>query len=198
LIEKSNSPADLHPEKLLSEDHHELDQLLVAVKSALEGNDARQIYSVLDLFWARLAMHIRAEHLQLFPSIVKNIEKGHAELEWAGIVDKTIDALRDDHDFFMHELANAIKMTRELQREVDLNESDSRLIELRHKLATVSARLEKHNVTEEKIIYPLPHTLLAPAERSALANRIGRELENMPQRFDPTDDWPSTDQVVYA
>ena len=56
---------------LLISDHLELDTILGQLFSALDKGAAGEVYQNLDFFWARLAMHIRAEHLHLFPAILK-------------------------------------------------------------------------------------------------------------------------------
>ena len=53
--------------------------------------------------WARLAVHIRTEHLHLFPAIARRVNAA----------ERAIDRLRADHDFFMRELAQAIAILRE-------------------------------------------------------------------------------------
>ena len=58
-------------EGLLAEDHEALDKALSALLAALDEGDSATAFARLDLFWARLAMHIRAEHLQLFPAILR-------------------------------------------------------------------------------------------------------------------------------
>ena len=61
-------------EDLLGKDHKQLDRLLGAVRAALEGENCVEAFQTLDLFWARLAMHIRAENLHLFPSVLNKLE----------------------------------------------------------------------------------------------------------------------------
>lgn len=60
----------------LASDHAELDELLGELFAAFEAGEIELIYRTLDLFWARLAMHIRAEHLHLFPAILGAFESG--------------------------------------------------------------------------------------------------------------------------
>lgn len=54
---------------------------------------------------------------------------------------------------------------------------------MRQIVGAVSARLEAHNRLEEEQFYRLPATLLAPAEQSALSERVRREIGNLPPRF---------------
>ena len=58
---------------LLADDHSAVDKLLLSVRAALEAQDASRSHAALDLFWARLAVHIRAEHLHLFPAVLQRI-----------------------------------------------------------------------------------------------------------------------------
>src|SRR5437764_14237253 len=54
-------------ESLLEEDHASLGGLIEELCAALDGSDVARSFALLDLVWARLAVHIRAEHLCLFP-----------------------------------------------------------------------------------------------------------------------------------
>src|SRR5829696_43479 len=102
---------------LLIDDHAALDTVLKQLQIALQRRDVETAYAKLDLFWARLAVHIRAEHLHLFPAV----------LDSAGIGAQTIVALlRNDHEFFMHELGRAVESMRTL-----LTVSEQRVIEER-------------------------------------------------------------------
>src|SRR5688572_21596384 len=114
-----NTKAD---ERLIH-DHAELGDLLNQLNAALEANDVAQTHAALDLFWARLAVHIRAEHLHLFPLISRAAGRIDAsnEILPVGEPANTIVKLRDDHDFFMHELAQAIAITRGLSANVEGN-----------------------------------------------------------------------------
>ena len=49
---------------LLEKDHTEVDQLYNEVVGRLDAGSSEEVLERLDLFWARLAVHIRAEHLQ--------------------------------------------------------------------------------------------------------------------------------------
>jgi iron-sulfur cluster repair protein YtfE (RIC family) len=147
----------------LAQDHIEVDKVLVKVFDALNSGDAELALKQLDLFWARLAVHIRAEHLVLFPAF---IETG------GDVTEKVID-LRNDHDFFMKELADLVKKLRQATdgAEVDLAAIASRL-------GIIKERLEKHNRIEEAEIYPLAASL----DRK-LFQQIDAQLHNLPPRF---------------
>lgn len=48
---------------VMTDDHSEIDQLIHELLGALDKKDRAQSFEHLDLLWARLAVHIRAEHL---------------------------------------------------------------------------------------------------------------------------------------
>lgn len=102
----------------LARDHASLDRLLDELRAALDAGDITRSHERLDLFWARLAVHIRAEHLQLFPAVLnaltENKESDVSKTSFLSQAQHTIDELRRDHDFFMHELSRAIIVMREL------------------------------------------------------------------------------------
>src|SRR3954470_10387313 len=95
-------------EQRLEEDHRSIGDLIARLCEALAEFDGEQSFALLDLFWARLAVHIRAEHLCLFPALLdaarerSSAETGGARFDEA---QKVITQLRHDHDFFMTELA---------------------------------------------------------------------------------------------
>jgi iron-sulfur cluster repair protein YtfE (RIC family) len=161
---------------LLTEDHVELDGLLDEVMSSLDAADDLSAFRKLDLFWARLAMHIRAEHLHLFPSILANFPDNSSNT--SGVAGK-LELLRHDHDFFMRELAEAVRSFREISAET----SQSTRTEVGEQLSRLRARLEKHNRIEEAEIYPLLADLKAHVDSDDLAALMKRELDNLPRRF---------------
>ena len=148
---------------LLSRDHTEIDLLLDDAVNKLGSRDSVEAVLALDLFWARLAMHIRAEHLHLFPAIAKDSGPETAEI---------VGRLRRDHDFFMHELADMIKALRADSEEETLRDTARRLEAIRDRLA-------EHNEVEEAQIYPR----FASAGDEQLSRSIKKELDNLPPRF---------------
>ena len=164
----------------LLHDHAELANLLDRLTIALKAHDVVQTHFSLDRFWARLAMHIRAEHLHLFPAISR-AASGNDALP-PNEPENTIAQLREDHDFFMRELAQAIAITRNLLANAE-GRIATELEEVNKKIAAVSTRLVKHNHIEETGIYLWSSTLLNEAERAELASQVQRELENLPPRF---------------
>ena len=169
-----------NPEAVLSADHDELDKLLGALVAALKGNDAPAIVAPLDLFWARLAMHIRAEHLHLFPTVLRALqERDAAALTQA---QNTIAQLRGDHDFFMHQLASAMQTMRELNR-MDRGRTEVGLEEVRETIAQIKNRLVLHNQMEEEGVYVWSRSILNEHEQTELAGLIHTEISNLPPRF---------------
>jgi hypothetical protein len=172
--------------ELLAEDHAALDELLKTLLVALDEGEVSTIFQRLDLFWARLAMHIRAENLHLFPAILHRLD-GRAPAAnrsaWAVETHRAIARLRADHDFFMHELADAVKTVRNL-RDFGPSETEGRRMDVvRSSIQAVSQRLESHNAIEEEFVYGLPIELLPPHEQLTLMKGIQRELKKLPPRF---------------
>jgi hypothetical protein len=56
-------------ESVLEDDHESLGQLLTELDADLAKPNIARAFELLDLFWARLAVHIRAENLHLFPAL---------------------------------------------------------------------------------------------------------------------------------
>jgi hemerythrin-like domain-containing protein len=165
-----------HATQLLADDHTSVDAVLTLLRAALKKSDVEATHAALDLFWARLAVHIRAEHLHLFPTVLKRIaEPSLNEAE------TTVAELRSDHDFFMHELARAIAIAREL------SSTRHGLDNIREIVASVEERLRRHNAIEEQKIYRWAGEVLNEAEQAQLGSEIRKELTNRPQRFSETD-----------
>ena len=154
----------------LADDHDAVGEVLKQLLTALHNKDAEVSFARLDLLWARLAVHIRAEHLHLFPAVMSRSSEAQS------IVEK----LRADHDFFMHELARAIGVLRELPNPQD---SSGGFTSVRDTVLEIEKRLIEHNEIEEDQIYRWAGTLLTETEQVELATRINRELENRPSRF---------------
>ena len=147
------------------DDHEDLHQLLEQLKNALREMDGAVARSTLDLFWARLAVHIRAEHVRLFPALIDAARKNQSIS-----VETVIVQLREDHDFFMKELAAAISKIADL-------EQVARIIK------AVEERLTGHNELEESQIYALISSILPPEEQAQLASQVNEELRKHPPRF---------------
>jgi hypothetical protein len=174
-------------ERLLAADHAELDELSRGLRANLDRGDAAGAFATLDLFWARLAMHIRAENLHLFPAILAALAhaaEGRADLTPApGEVREAVAQLRGDHDFFMHELARAVNMMREVLPTSEGGQTLAVVRDVGRIMRAVEERLAGHNSLEEEFVYGLPAVLLSAAGQAALAARVEHELTNLPPRF---------------
>ena len=175
-------------EATLEHDHASLDQLLTELDQALAAPYQDRAFELLDLFWARLAVHIRAEHLHLFPALVKASSQfsGDSSLPSFVEVEETIAHLRSDHDFFMKELADMMKNMRDIrENKSSFQEVSGRL---RERLTVIWTRLKSHNKLEEEHVYVWPRRALDRKTIAALGSRVQHELENLPPRFaHPTD-----------
>lgn len=173
---------------LLAHDHSELDGLLHAACSALAAGTVERSFETVDAFWARLAMHIRAEHLHLFPAVLRAIDATAQKTGLGGspsreIAQARIAQLREDHDYFMRELAAAVKELRAL-RENQHEDEAAVLRKVQARILAVSRRLEVHNEVEESEVYRWVGVLLELPEQVALNKKIECELGNLPQRFE--------------
>ena len=173
--------------KLLDHDHTEMDQVLAAFFTALSQRDVEQSFQTLDFFWARLAVHIRAEHLQLFPALIQAAEaadpRATADHPSAKEVRETTALLRRDHDFFMVEFFHLMKLMR-AQRKPGVFQADAAQV-LDRRVNEVKKRLQTHNALEEARVYRWAGVLLSPDECDALNERMQRDLANLPPRFRP-------------
>ena len=162
--------------QVLSDDHHAVSEVLNQLLTALDNKDVQTSYAKLDLLWARLAVHIRAEHLHLFPAVTNRLAESNEALAM-------VEVLRTDHDFFMRELAQAIDTLRELRHRVLVASDETKLNALADAVREIERRLATHNELEEKQIYLWSSTILTEPEQLELRARINAELENRPPRF---------------
>lgn len=167
----------------LKHDHTELGELLTQLIATFDSSDIAQTHATLDLFWARLAMHIRAEHLHLFPTILHAVSHNAPnDVPSPAEAENIIEELRNDHDFFMRELSHSIALTREFLKHPQTAVQE-RWQDLRKSIDAVQERLISHNEVEENGIYVWTKTLLSEAEQTDLAAHIEKELQNLPPRF---------------
>ena len=173
--------------ELLEKDHECLGELLQDLESVLQKNNIPWAFALLDLFWARLAVHIRAENVCLFPAILNAspaLFETCSELPSFAHARTSIDSLRRDHNFFMERLADAVKRMRELLVAPErLAEDDTTLKEVRENIAAVSERLTSHNRLEEEQVYRWPQAILNREQLILLRDALEHEIENLPQRF---------------
>ena len=175
-----------HVDEQLIADHHSLDKLLQQLKRALAQRELEDTRAKLDLFWARLAVHIRAEHLHLFPRVLNSLErKQHlpASAPTTAAAQASIISLQTDHDLFMSELALAVKIVRGLAAGSDPSALAAALHEIAEKVEQVARRLVTHNEMEENQIYRWVSIVLSNDEQVKLWRQISRELQNRPPRF---------------
>lgn len=169
----------------LINDHAAVDKVLKELQSALRRGDLELAHNKLDLFWARLAVHIRAEHLHLFQTVLRNLENAaikHASVPSLAEAQEVITELRQDHDFFMHQLALAVEIMRELLTLREQFIGTEGLNNVKKIVLEVEERLVKHNQLEESHIYRWT-TLLNSEEQEKLANQVNTELQKRPPRF---------------
>jgi len=159
--------------QLLSDDNEAVHEVLQQLLTALNKNDVQTSHAKLDLLWARLAVHIRAEHLHLFPAIASESSE----------TQPIIDQLRADHDFFMRELAQAIGVIRELPPNLDNARYEAKWAAVADIVREIEKRLATHNEIEENQIYHLASTIFSESAQMELSTRINAELENRPPRF---------------
>jgi hemerythrin-like domain-containing protein len=171
---------------LLAADHAELGELFRALLRSLDEGDSDATFARLDVLWARLAVHIRAENLHLFPAILRALETrpagGRADAARSEGLRDTIERLRRDHDTFVHELMCAVKTVRALRDGREGVPAFDSLPGVRSRIAALRGPLERHNREEERV-YPAASAVLDSAERNDVTERVRRELENLPPRL---------------
>ncbi len=168
------------PEEMLTHDHSEVDALAGQITGLFSSGEPERIYEAIDLFWARLAIHIRAEHLHLFPTLTEASRL--LDAAEAAAIKNRIEELHEDHNFFMREMIGAIKTMRQIVADPDSDEL-SRLGDVKQRIENVRCRLIVHNEKEESETYPLVDRLLVPDAAGMLRSKMKRELDNLPPRF---------------
>lgn len=171
-------------ESLLERDHESLGELLIELDAELAKHKFPRAFELLDLFWARLAIHIRAENLHLFPALANapaSLLTGKGGVPTRDGVHNVLFRLRSDHDFFMKELAEIIKRARGMGADQTKNVNVAE--ELRRRLVAIGKRLEAHNRLEEERIYVWPALLFDEPTIAKLCEHLRHELENLPPRF---------------
>ena len=170
----------------LIDDHAAVDKILKQLQTALLNGDLKTAHVKLDLFWARLAVHIRAEHLHLFPTVLSSLEDagvGHVSALSLDEAKSVVAELRQDHDFFMHQLALAVEIMRELLTLPEQLTVPEGMNNVKKIVLEVERRLVRHNELEENQIYHWASILLNSEEQQKLQQQITKELQNHPARF---------------
>jgi hypothetical protein len=172
--------------ELMENDHEALGELLQSLESSFEEREAMRSFELLDLFWARLAIHIRAENVRLFPAILAaRPEVFGTALPPLQEVQSTIQQLRVDHNFFMDELSRAVRRLRQLVKADAYDEPKfaSELTRIQSQVNAVSVRLKSHNKVEEDRVYKWPGLAFSQSSLRTLPDLLTRELRNLPPGF---------------
>lgn len=167
---------------ILVDDHAEVDALLRELTDAFGRGGPREVLAKLDYLWARLAIHIRAEHLHLFPALLAAAEGAASGGPTPGEVRESVERLREDHDFFMRQLAGAVNEARALAA-AGRPPDAGRLESVRDIVLAVAGRLAEHNRVEEEQVHHWPGALLREETLEGLREGMRREIENLPPRF---------------
>lgn len=149
----------------MAADHEEIDGLFGKAGAALDRRLSLETHTLLDRVWMRLAVHIRAEHKVIFPVLMDTRPDLHAHLQ----------GLREDHDFFMAALAEAVKALQGPSPDFD---------SIKKTVAAVRLRLTPHNALEEEQIYPALD-LVPEAHRGRIFAEVSQELTFLPKRYEP-------------
>lgn len=172
--------------KSLAEDHAVLATQFERFFKLMEEHRLKEAWELLDFLWARLAVHIRAEHHQLFPALralPAGAFTGTDGMPTLNERDEALQTLRKDHDFFMDELTRAVKTLRRLSELPEDAGARKSLEQVRRRVAGVVERLAPHNRLEEQAVYLWPDRALGEKELEALANAMQKDLDNLPPRF---------------
>jgi len=163
-----------------------LGEILDQLKIQLTKPDLPLAFETLDLLWASLAVHIRAENICLFPAVLNAPRNKFGEsnnMPDFEQVKATVDDLRSDHNHFMSELGVAMKEMRSLIVHPEHYSVAGVVAVLRRRLDNLEELLERHNEKEEELIYLWPSLLLDDESLSQLELGLVTQIENMPPRF---------------
>ena len=162
----------------LAHDHAALDELLKQLQQAVAAGDLDRSFAKLDLFWARLAVHIRAEHHHLFPAVLNRLRENTDQTLKPSLseAEATVDRLRADHDYFMHELPQAIRL---------LLAGNFKAVQ--DGINEIEKRLVAHNEIEEAEIYNWATALFNEQQQMQLCALINEDLASHPPRFAPSE-----------
>lgn len=172
--------------ELLDHDHSELEGLLAEFYRHLAAGDATHSHQTLDLLWARLAVHIRAEHLHLFRALLHMAEQpsvGTTPRPTLEVVRAAIAQLRHEHDYFMNDIWQVLKQLRPLLAPADGKLPLEMQQSIRGQIEAINQRLLEHNRREESQVYRWADAWLSPAERAELNEKMKAELAHLPPRL---------------
>lgn len=163
-------------------DHRSLSDLLERFKRAMDAGKLETALKLLDFLWARLAVHIRAEHLVLFKALERHCPQSGEHPDPAALAE-AIRRLRSDHDLFMEELALAVKTLKSAAEGPDQKLSREQADETSAHVARVERVLDPHNRFEEEQVYGWLDTWVPEPERAAVRRAIQEHLTRLPPRF---------------
>lgn len=166
----------------LVDDHAELDRIMGEGERALSAGDAEVALERLDRLWARLAVHIRAEHNVLFEVLSEAVEASGGD-PGPDEVQATLLRLREDHDLFMRELAEAVNDLKAARARDDERFEEETRSRVQSHLDRVRDRMPTHNALEEERVYRWLGELLPLDQQDAARERMAVELRKLPPRF---------------
>ncbi len=169
--------------ELLENDHREINDLFGRAMQALDGGRPSTAHNRLDLFWMRLAVHIRAEHKALFPRFeALRSRPDHPAAGRGKEFETTVQSLRREHDEFMLTLSESVATLKKVRRGADAKEVAAKISAVKDRLTGLSERLSRHNIEEESTVYPLIDAWESPASAEALHRQLTAELQRLPSR----------------
>ena len=166
-------------------DHQMMDEALRDLVTLLQKEDLEWSFELLDLFWRQLAVHIRAENVCLFPTILnapRDVfgKNGLPEFE---DVKTIVDQLRADHNFLVDHLAQALRILRQLLACTNTLPDDvtNSIGDIRAHIVAVSERLRSHAKLEQERVYRWPELILSREQLETLQDAFLRESETVPR-----------------
>lgn len=167
----------------LKSDHETLEELLSDLIRLLKKPDIQWAFELLDLFCAKLTVHICAENVCLFPAILGAPADAFSgdNVPSREEVKATIERLKSDHMFFIEELGQAVKLMRPLLDEQPSEETREILHSVLKATAAVAIRMAHHQEIEEKNIYRWTQLLLTFDEMSLLEAGVVESLSSLPE-----------------
>jgi len=167
-------------------EHQMMDEVLGDLATLLQKEDVEWSFELLDLFWRQLTVHIRAENVCLFPTILNAPREifGKNGLPDFEEVKVAIDQLRADHNFLVDQLSQALRLLRELLNSTDAPPADvvtNSIGEIRARIMAVSERLRSHAELEEEQVYKWPELILSPEQLETLQEAFLREGDTIPR-----------------
>jgi hypothetical protein len=153
--------------------------LIGDLSSALDEGDKSKVFARFDLLWARLAVHIRAEHVCLFPSILEANFTLRSDGPQYQEAQRAIVQLRLDHEFFMRELGAAVNTIRKQETPSKHEAISKQLQDVRRSIVKIQSRLDQHNQLEKNHVYKWVNVLLGPVDWNRRSGFFSRHRRTM-------------------